>query len=240
MAGAEDEMTRTAAEPNEPNAILLNRRELRNDYGAGEGAFRRGRRVTFTGRTVSFGGDRVIGAGRAEVFRPTAEGVEPGGRWFAFYKTNPIRLADRSGPKLSLRLAEQAPNEPNAAIAFCKRNPIRLADQSGPKPNLRLADEAPNKPNAAIAFCKTNPIRLADQSGPKPNLRLAEEAPNEPKGRMRRKAGARLLARAPRKRARRHCDTPEWQGTVGLGASLRLNRPYFIDAGVNRVAETVR
>jgi hypothetical protein len=206
MAGAEDEMTRTAAEPNEPNAILLNRRELRNDYGAGEGAFRRGRRVTFTGRTVSFGGDRVIGAGRAEVFRPTAEGVEPGGRWFAFYKTNPIRLADRSGPKLSLRLAEQAPNEPNAAIAFCKRNPIRLADQSGPKPNLRLA----------------------------------EEAPNEPKGRMRRKAGARLLARAPRKRARRHCDTPEWQGTVGLGASLRLNRPYFIDAGVNRVAETVR
>jgi hypothetical protein len=206
MAGAEDEMTRTAAEPNEPNAILLNRRELRNDYGAGEGAFRRGRRVTFTGRTVSFGGDRVIGAGRAEVFRPTAEGVEPGGRWFAFYKTNPIRLADRSGPKLSLRLAEQAPNEPNAAIAFCK----------------------------------TNPIRLADRSEPKPSLRLAEQAPNEPNGRVRRKAGARLLARAPRKRARRHCDTPEWQGTVGLGASLRLNRPYFIDAGVNRVAETVR
>jgi hypothetical protein len=206
MAGAEDEMTRTAAEPNEPNAILLNRRELRNDYGAGEGAFRRGRRVTFTGRTVSFGGDRVIGAGRAEVFRPTAEGVEPGGRWFAFYKTNPIRLADRSGPKLSLRLAEQAPNEPNAAIAFCK----------------------------------TNPIRLADRSEPKPSLRLAEQAPNEPNGRVRRKAVVRLLARAARKCARRYCDTPERQSRAGVGASFRLNRPYLIPAGVNRVPETVR
>ena len=172
MAGAEDEMTRTAAEPNEPNAVLLNSRELRNDYGAGEDAFRRGRRVTFTGRTVSFGGYRVIGAGRAEVFRPTADGVEPGGR--------------------------------------------------------------------GLAFCKTNPIRLADRSEPKPSLRHADEAPNEPNGRVRRKAVVRLLSRAARKCARRHCDTPEWQGTAALSASLRLERPYFIGTGVNRVPETVR
>jgi hypothetical protein len=123
---------------------------------------------------------------------------------------------------------------------------MRLADRSGPKLSLRLAEQAPNEPNAAIAFCKTNPIRLADQSGPKPNLPFAEQAPNEPNGRMRRKAGARLLARAARKRARRHCDTPEWQGTAGFCETLRLDRPYLIgagvnlDAGVNRVAETVR